>query len=32
MIETQHGTFAQYMVIEYDDGNIELVLFDEVNP
>lgn len=30
MIETIHGTFAQWMMVEDDEGNLELVLFDEV--
>lgn len=30
MIETRHGTFACWMVHEDEDGNLHLVLFDEV--
>lgn len=30
MIETVHGSFATYMIIEHPDGNIELILMDEV--
>jgi hypothetical protein len=30
MIETRHGSFQQWMIIEDDEGNLELVLFDEV--
>ena len=31
MIETRHGTFACWMVHEDEEGNIQLVLFDEVS-
>lgn len=31
MIETRHGTFSQWMMIEDEEGNLELVLFDEVS-
>ena len=31
MIETRHGTFAFWFIIEDDDGNLELVLCDEVS-
>ena len=31
MIETRHGTFSQWMVIEDEEGNLELVLFAEVS-
>jgi len=30
MIETRHGTFRQWFIHEDEEGNIELVLFDEV--
>lgn len=30
MIDTIHGTFACWMVHEDEEGNLHLVLFDEV--
>lgn len=31
MIETRHGTFGLWFIIEDEDGNVELVLCDEVD-
>ena len=30
MIETRHGTFEHWFIIEDDEGNLELVLYAEV--
>lgn len=31
MIQTRHGLFFCWMVLEDDKGNLELVLFDEAD-